>query len=253
MSGVCWEPHQSARRLPQAFTASNYPARGKRNANELAISWGSLDPVNRSPTSSNGSAILSAISLVTGEQDSVSTRQIAPSEGGVTYAAVLVGPVGPIHSSGSMKPQTCIQYCRYEIFHLRQPTSTCLVTCPSLWATSCIAPLYPPMLPAGESQTRDHFYFRFCWRPFIPGLVARILPSRSEDTNKGRYLDGRDIICRLIPSRGHYLRSVDRKDLNLNLFTPLQESCVRLLVWKWGRFVSVSVVREELESMNSRY
>ena len=49
------------------------------------------------------------------------------------------------------------------------------------------------------------------------------------------------------------LRSVDSKDFNLNVFTPLQESCVRLLVGKRGRFVSVSVVREELESMNSRY
>ena len=147
-------PHQCACRWPQAFAASNYPARVKRNANELAISWGSMYPVNSSPTSGVGSAILSAISFVTGEQDFVSTRQIAPPKVKVTYAAVLVAPVDPIHSSGSMKPQRCIRTCRYEVFHPRQPTDTCLVTCPRLWATSLIAPLYPPCYQQ-ESPIRE--------------------------------------------------------------------------------------------------
>jgi hypothetical protein len=162
-----------------------------------------MDPAKRSPTSGAWSALLSTISLVTGEQDSVSTRQIAQSEGGVTYAAVLVRPVGPIHSSVSMKPTAMYWTLSVEVFHPRQPKGPCLVTSPSLRTTSRIAPLYTLRLPTGESQTIDHFYFNFGWHPFIPGLVAGILPYRSEDPNKGREFDGRDINCRRIPSRRH--------------------------------------------------
>ena len=132
MSGVCWEPHQCAHNWPQAFAASNYAARGKRNTNELAISCSSMEPANRIPTSGAWSALLSAISLVTGEQDSVSKRQIAQSEGGVTYAAVLVRPVGPIHSSVSMKPTAMYWNLSVRCFHTRKPKGPCLVTSPSL-------------------------------------------------------------------------------------------------------------------------
>ena len=63
-----------------------------------------MDPANRRRTSEAVSAPLPAISSFTSEKQSVDTRQIMPSEGGLTNAAVLVGPVAPIYSNRSMKP-----------------------------------------------------------------------------------------------------------------------------------------------------
>ena len=56
------------------------------------------------PAPRAGSALLPAKSSVTGEQAAVGSRQLGPSEGGATYAAVLAGPVATSQPSGTLKP-----------------------------------------------------------------------------------------------------------------------------------------------------
>jgi len=77
---------------------------GKRKATELAGSGDSTEPVNRHPAFCAGSAPLPAFSPATDEIAAFGSRQLGPPEGGVTYAAVLVGPAAPTQPSGSLKP-----------------------------------------------------------------------------------------------------------------------------------------------------
>ena len=63
-----------------------------------------MEPANRRPAPDAGSAALPAFSSVTGEQDTVGSRQIRSSEGGAKYAALLVGPVAPCQASRPLKP-----------------------------------------------------------------------------------------------------------------------------------------------------
>lgn len=58
----------------------------QRKANKLASLGDSFEPANRCP------APLPAMS---GEQAALHSWQLGPLEGGVTYAAVVVGPVAP--------------------------------------------------------------------------------------------------------------------------------------------------------------
>jgi len=77
---------------------------GKSKANELACSGELMEPANRRPAPGAGSAPLPANSSVTSEQAAVGSQQPGPSGGGVTYAAVLAGPVAPSQPSGTLKP-----------------------------------------------------------------------------------------------------------------------------------------------------
>jgi hypothetical protein len=78
---------------------------GKRKAKELASTGESFEPSNRRPAPGDGSAPLPAsASAVTGEQAATCSRQLVPSEEGVTYAAVLAGTVAPFQPNGSLKP-----------------------------------------------------------------------------------------------------------------------------------------------------
>jgi len=77
---------------------------GKRKANELACPGDSMEAANRRPAPGAGSAPLPVNSSVTGEQASVGSRQIGPSGGGATYAAVLAGRVASSQPSGPLKP-----------------------------------------------------------------------------------------------------------------------------------------------------
>jgi hypothetical protein len=78
---------------------------GKRKANELANSGESFEPANRRPAPEGGSTPLPACaSAVTGGQAAACSRQLGPPERGVTYAAVLGGPVAPFQVSGSLRP-----------------------------------------------------------------------------------------------------------------------------------------------------
>jgi hypothetical protein len=74
---------------------------GASKANELAGSGESFELANRRPVPGARSAPLPARALaVAGEQGAASSRQLGPLEGGVTCAAVVAGPVGPIQPSG---------------------------------------------------------------------------------------------------------------------------------------------------------
>jgi hypothetical protein len=77
---------------------------GKREANELVSSGGSIQTVSRRPAPSAGCAPLPAFTLVTGQQAALGSRQLGPPEVGATYAAALAGPVAPSQPSGSLKP-----------------------------------------------------------------------------------------------------------------------------------------------------
>ena len=77
---------------------------GKRKANELESSGDSIEPANRRPAPGTESAPLPAISSVTSELAAIGNRQLRPPEEGVTYAAVLVGPVTRFLPSGSLRP-----------------------------------------------------------------------------------------------------------------------------------------------------
>ena len=77
---------------------------GNRKANELARLGDLMEPANRHPAPGAGSAPLPATSSVRGEQAAVSSRQLGPSEGRVTYRALLDRPVAPLQPSGSLKP-----------------------------------------------------------------------------------------------------------------------------------------------------
>jgi len=77
---------------------------GKHKANELARLGDSSEPANRHPAPRAGSAPLPTTSTITGEQATVGSRQLGPPQGGVTYVAVLAGPVAPFQPSGSPKP-----------------------------------------------------------------------------------------------------------------------------------------------------
>ena len=105
---------------------------GKRKATELAGSGDSTEPVNRHPAFCAGSAPLPAFSPATDEIAAFGSRQLGPPEGGVTYAAVLVGPAAPTQPSGSLKPTAMDSDMSEPAAHLREPTRACLVTCPGL-------------------------------------------------------------------------------------------------------------------------
>ena len=78
---------------------------GKRKSNELASSGESLEPANRHPAPSDGSAPLPAsASAVMGELAAPCSRQLVSPEGGVTYATALARSVAPLQPSGSLKP-----------------------------------------------------------------------------------------------------------------------------------------------------
>jgi hypothetical protein len=77
---------------------------GKRKANELASSGGSMEPANRRPAPGAGSLPLPANPAVTGEQAASGSRQPGPSGVGATYAAVLSGSIAPSQPSGTLKP-----------------------------------------------------------------------------------------------------------------------------------------------------
>ena len=88
-------------RAPQRLTGQ---LTGKRKANELASSGESFKTTNRRPAPGDGSVPLPvSASAVTGEQAAASSLQLGPPEGGVTYAAVLAGPVAPSQPNGSLK------------------------------------------------------------------------------------------------------------------------------------------------------
>ena len=79
---------------------------GKRKANELASSGETFEPANRRPARNEGSAPLPASApAVSSDQTAACSRQLGPSEGGVTYAAFLTKLGAPSQPSGSLKPK----------------------------------------------------------------------------------------------------------------------------------------------------
>jgi hypothetical protein len=79
---------------------------GKCKANELITSGDSMEPANRRPAPDTGSAPLPVFSSVTGEQAAIGSRQLGPSKGGETYAAVFWPEPSPRSSQvGRSSPQ----------------------------------------------------------------------------------------------------------------------------------------------------
>jgi hypothetical protein len=81
---------------------------GKRKANELVNSGDSTQPANRRPAPGAGSAPLRAFTSATGEQAALGRRQLGSLEGGVTYEALLAGPLAPSQPTGSFKPTAMV-------------------------------------------------------------------------------------------------------------------------------------------------
>ena len=79
----------------KSYLQASSPHVGKCTA-ELARSGDSMEPANSRPAPSAGSVRLSAFPSVTGKQAAVGRRQLSPSEGGLTYTAVLVWPVAQL-------------------------------------------------------------------------------------------------------------------------------------------------------------
>jgi hypothetical protein len=116
---------------------------GKRKANELLSSGDSTEPVNRRPAPDTGSTLLTASLSVTGEQAAISSRQLGPSEGGATYAAVLAGDVTPQQPSGSLKP-TAMESDPSESAVSTETANRRMSSDMSvLWVASRMAPLLP--------------------------------------------------------------------------------------------------------------
>jgi hypothetical protein len=111
--------------------ASQHPA-GNRNANELACSGESMVPANRPPALGTGSAALPVNSSVTGDQTAVGRRQPVPSEGGATYAAVLVGPIPRLSQVDRSSTQPWNRAHPNPVSHPRQATRAFLPTSPGL-------------------------------------------------------------------------------------------------------------------------
>jgi hypothetical protein len=105
---------------------------GKRKAKELVGSGGTTEPGNRRPEPGACSAPLPAFISVTGEQAASGSRQLGPPEGGVTYAAVVAGPVAPSQPSGSLKPTPMESDMSNPLSRPNQPIGACLATCPGL-------------------------------------------------------------------------------------------------------------------------
>jgi hypothetical protein len=165
---------------------------GKRKANELASSGRSPEPANRRPAPSEGSAPLPAsISAVTGEKAALCSRQLGPSEGEATYAAVLGGHVAPFQASGSSKPTAMDS----EVFE----SAVSLETVNRRMSSDMSGPLsYKPdgttirsqlastMLPAAERPNKTPIFISGVrdTRAFI-GLVTGILPCLSDGPTEG--------------------------------------------------------------------
>ena len=77
---------------------------GKRKANELASSGGSVEPANRRPATGAGSTPLPVTTSATGEQAASNSRQHGSSGVEATYAAVLAANAAPSLPSGTLKP-----------------------------------------------------------------------------------------------------------------------------------------------------
>jgi hypothetical protein len=76
----------------------------KRKANELASSGNSNEPTNRHPAPAAGPAPLPTTSSVTGKPAAFGSWQLGPPGRGVTYTAVLAGPVVLSQPNGSLMP-----------------------------------------------------------------------------------------------------------------------------------------------------
>jgi len=157
--------------------------KGKREANELASSGDSSKPAIRRPATGAGSAPMPAI---TGEHAASCNRHLVPTrrEGRRTQLSWL--HPSPLFSQvGRSSTQPWIHTLLKPLSRPRQSIGACLATCTGLWATSRLAPIQTPSWPTpaypqGSVLIIPHFYFRCTWHPCLPGLVAGVLPWRSD-------------------------------------------------------------------------
>jgi len=128
-------------------------------------------------------------------------------EGGVTYATALSWPVAPFQPSGSLKPTAMESDTSEPAVASETVNRRILATCLDLWATSQMAPLPTPRwsTPAYQQESvpiRHTFLFQESWHPFLPGLVASVLPWRSDGPTKDWEADGRPVNRKRFQSLG---------------------------------------------------
>ena len=243
----------------KAFLQPSSQHAGKRKANELVGSGDSPEPASRRPAPGPGSAPLPAIPSFMGEQASVGSRQLGPSEGGVTYAAVLVGPVAPLQPSGSLKPTDMDSNpsepgVSSETTNRRMSSDMAGPLRDKPDCTTHHAQVVNTCVPAGERPNKTTIFISGLGdaHSFLAWLRASC-PGGLTSQLKGEKLI-------VVPSTADGFRaavsvlwSLDGKEgVSFHTFTLPEDRCVRLLVKNLGRSMPESVVREELESLNIR-
>jgi len=156
---------------------------GKRKANDLASSGDSSENAIRRPAPDAGSATLPANSTAVMGEHAATCRWhlVSPREGRRTRLS-WPGPSPLFSQVAHSRPQPWI--------HTRLNPQSCprrLASFPGLWATSRMAPLQTPRWPTpaypqGSVLIKPPFYFRCTWQPYPSGLVAGVLPLRSDGT-----------------------------------------------------------------------
>ena len=126
----------------------------------------------------------------------------------------------------------------------------CLATYPGLWVTSRMAPLRTPRCPTPAYQQesvliRRQFSFQESVMPYLPGLVAGVLPWRSDGPTKGWEADGRAINRQRFQSRGQ--RTEVPRWGRVWVSTPSRSRRTAVCGFWWRTWAGV---REELESLD---
>jgi len=208
---------------------------------------------------SAGSAPLPATSTgATGEQAATGGRQLGSSEGRATYTAVVAAPSAPHKPSGQLKPTA-------KGLDPSEPTVSS-ETAPGRMSTDMSGPLSGmpvgttfdahvanPCLPAGEHPNKTPIFITgvgdtraflawlrsSCPRDLTAQLKAKKLMVISSTADGFRATVGA-------------LRPLDRrKGVSFHTFSLLEDRCVQLLVKNLCKGMPESVVREELESLDT--
>ena len=230
---------------------------GKSKANGLASSGDTSEPANRRPAPSEWSAPLPVSApAVTGEQAASCSRQLGPSEGGSTYAAVLAGSVVPFQPSGSLKPTAMDSdlsepAVSSETVKRRMSNNMSRALCDMPDGTTINAQVANTSLPAEErpnkkpifiSGVRDTRAFLAWLRATYPGGLAAQLKAEKLMVFSPNANGFRSVVSAL--------RSLNWGRCQFPHLHDPEDRCVRLLVKSLGRGMSESVAREELEDLD---
>jgi len=239
-------------------TRASQQLAGKRKANELASSGDSMESANRPPAPGAGAMPLSATSTATGEQAAAGNRQAGPSGGRAMYAAVLVRPAAPSQPSGPLKPrakdsdpsepgvsmETTNRRMSSDMSgHLSgRPDAT---TSNAQEANACVpageSPNKTPIFISGVSDTRS---FLAWLRASCPGGLMSQLKGENFMVVPSTIYGFRAAV--------RALRSLDGKDgVSFHTFTLPEDRCARLLVMNLGTGLPYTVIRKELEYLNT--